>query len=274
MKPVKLVLTIPQGSLIATSLGIEDFAWHRSPGSAKYFRGRSVLVDVATNEQGPGFEFLDEGGWRDARADTAAAIVAAAGGKRTKTALSNYGFGTVPLSAYRGVHLVKTSAKVLPLEAPEKRAVYTAHGTAVDLTSDDVARAAGLKPPATRHPRLYLVLAPTEFLLLSNLTPEEYIWYSTHRPGKVFRQVMFTEVDRDFRPRLVAESVYASALDELTDSKKKTKTLVTGDCLNDVPFAQWAGYDDRAGGLYVGDRNQALLWRFPAIPRAWERADG
>jgi hypothetical protein len=274
MKQVNLVLTIPQGSVIATSLGIEAYAWHRSPGSAKYFRGRSVLVDLALKDQAPGFDFLDEGGWRDAKADTVASLAAAASGKRTKTALSNYGFGAIPLSAYQGVHLVKTSAKVLPLKAPERTATFTSHSGALDLTSDGVAQAAGLPAPGSRRPRLYLVLAPVEFLLLSNLTPEEYIWYSTHRTGKMFRQVMFTELDPGFTPRVVADSVYQGALRELEDPKKKTKTLVSGDCLNDAPFAQWAGYASQSGGLYVGDRSQAMLWRFPAIPRNWERADG
>lgn len=273
MKQLNLVLTLPHGSVVATSLGVEGLAWHRSPGSGKHFRGRSVLVDLAVNGDGLGFDYLDEGGWRDAKADTRAALAAALEGKRTKTALSNGGFSVVPISAYRSVSLVKTSSKALALSAPETLARFTNHVCHSELSTDEVAKAAGLAVPTERQPRLYLVLAPVEFLLLSNLTPAEYVWYATHRSGKQFRQVMFTEVNGDFEPRL-AESVFQGARRELEDQKKKTKTLLTGDCLNDVPFSQWAGYASQTGGIYVGDRDQAQVWRFPSIPATWERAEG
>jgi hypothetical protein len=273
MKQLNLVLTLPHGSVVATNLGVEGFAWHRSPGSGKHFRGRSVLVDLAVANGEAAFDYLEEGGWRDTKGDTKSALEAAADNKRTKTALSNHSFSVVPISAYRSVSLVKTSAKALSLSGPEKVATFTNHVCDSDLSTDEVSKAAGLPVPAQRLPRLYLVLAPVEFLILSNLTPEEYLWYSTHRAGKMFRQVMFTEVNPDFEPRM-AESVYQGALRELEDQRKKTKTLLSGDCLNDVPFRQWVGYASQSGGLYVGDRNHAMLWRFPPIPATWERAEG
>jgi hypothetical protein len=52
MKQLNLVLTVPHGSVVATSLGVDGFAWHRSPGSGKHFRGRSVLVDLALAQNG------------------------------------------------------------------------------------------------------------------------------------------------------------------------------------------------------------------------------
>ena len=32
---LNLLLTVPQGSVTATSLGIDGYAWHRSPGSGR-----------------------------------------------------------------------------------------------------------------------------------------------------------------------------------------------------------------------------------------------
>lgn len=57
-----LVLSIPEGNITATSLGIEGFARHRSPGSGKHFKGRKLLVELAVREMRPDFAFLDEGG--------------------------------------------------------------------------------------------------------------------------------------------------------------------------------------------------------------------
>src|SRR5512145_797594 len=100
-KPLNLILSLPHGIITATSLGVAGFAWHRSPGSGSHFRGRVVLVDLAVEGCEPAFEFFDEGGWRDARGDTVAALAAASEGKRTKTALSNSAFSVTPIAAYR-----------------------------------------------------------------------------------------------------------------------------------------------------------------------------
>ena len=138
-----------------------------------------------------------------------------------------------------------------------------------------IAAAIGAKPPAKREARLFMVLAPIEFLVLTSLTPAEYVWYATHRPGKKFRQVTFTELRWDPSLHLAASSMYEQNRAEiLQNSSKKTKTLVIGDVFNRVRFPSWVGYDREAeGGLYAGDDRGARLWRFPAThPRAWERA--
>lgn len=70
MGQVNLVLNIPHGSVTATSLGIEGYALHRSPGSGKYFRGKTIMVDLALEGDRPAFRFLEEGGWRDADGGT------------------------------------------------------------------------------------------------------------------------------------------------------------------------------------------------------------
>jgi hypothetical protein len=116
-----------------------------------------------------------------------------------------------------------------------------------------------------------MILAPTQFLLMTNLTPEEYGWYATHRPGKIFRRLMFTEL-RQEQNELAAASRYDEARGELlANPEKKTKSVVFGECFNEVPFHDWAGYADEArGGIYVGDRDGMALWPFPkAIPRSW-----
>jgi hypothetical protein len=100
MSEINLVLTIPQGIITATSLGLEGFAKHRSPGSGKFYRGKAVMVDLA----------LD--------GDTVAALAAVRTGNRTKTALSNVGFSVTPLAAYRRVFLVKTGGALLELSPP------------------------------------------------------------------------------------------------------------------------------------------------------------
>ena len=82
MSQAKLVLSLPQGIITATSLAVNEFALHRSPGSGKYFDGRSLLVDLAVEGGKPAFQFNDEGGWRDANADASAALEAAQAGKR------------------------------------------------------------------------------------------------------------------------------------------------------------------------------------------------
>ena len=144
------------------------------------------------------------------------------------------------------------------------------------MSPDQIAAAVGLPPQSARLPRLYMVLSPVEFILLSNLTPAEYVWYATHRPGKQFRQVLFTELRAD-QAHLAAEAVYQAARDELSQkTNKKTKTVVTGESLNRVPFGAWVGYHREAqGGVYAGDRTKVQLWRFPeSISRSWERAHG
>ena len=112
-------------------------------------------------------------------------------------------------------------------------------------------------------------------LLLSNLTPAEYVWYATHRAGKVFRQMLFTELSHHMRD-VAARDVFETALRELTETPmKKTKTIMLGECFARIPYAGWKGYrEDAAGGLYGGDRNGAYLWRLPKeIAHAFERAN-
>jgi hypothetical protein len=276
--PSNLILTLPQGSITATSLDIEGFARHRSPGAGRYFEGKALYVPLAMQGGAPTFRFAEEGGWRDAAGDTASALAAVADGrKRTKTALSNNAFSITPIDAYVGIWLAKTGGQILPLEPKTELLRYTSHSYAwgQGLSSDEVAKAAGSKIPSPRTPRLYLVLAPIELVVLSNLSPEEYGWYATHRPGKVFRQVMFTEVTGGGRG-LVADSVYEDAKAELLrEPSKKTKTVYAGAALNRVPFQAWVGHQrGQQGGIYVGDRDRLVLWRFPETrPTAWDRAE-
>jgi len=275
MEPVKLLLHVPGGFVTATSLGVTGFAEHRSPGSGKYFQGRAVLVELAIRGTEPAFVFLEEGGWRDAGADTRWALAAAASGKRTKTALSNNAFSCTPLSAWERVHLVKTGGEVLDLGAPESLAQFSAGECGDDMTPDDVARAAGIAPPPSRTPRLYMTLAPIEMLVFSNLTPEEFTWYTARRRGKVFRQVAFAELRSDPGVMLAAElKIEAASREVAADSRKKTKTVIVGDSLGRVPYRAWIGYErHHRGGLYTGDGSSCRLWPFPErIPRNWENA--
>jgi hypothetical protein len=143
------------------------------------------------------------------------------------------------------------------------------------MSPTEVARTIGQPEPPRRVPRLYAVLAPIELLLMTNLTPAEYGWYATHRRGKVFRQVCFTELRQD-QPQLAARNRFEEARSELsTNPRKKTKSLGREGLLNSVTFQDWVGYgheDD--GGLYVGDRNHLCLYRFPEkMPVKWEKAD-
>jgi hypothetical protein len=276
MADTQLILTVPQGQITATSLGVEGLARHRSPGSGKHFQGRKVLVELAHTGTAADFNYLDEGGWRDQTGDTAAALRAVAEGKRTKTALSNNAFSCTPLEAYRRVYLVKTGGEVLELEDGVELHRYASHECGDEMSPADIGRAAGLTTSTSRRPRLYLVICPVELLIFSNLTPEEYAWYATHRPGKVFRQVMFTELKTD-QPHLAARSRFVDARAELeSNPAKKTKTVVTDDCINEVPFGNWLGYDHPdQSGLYTADRERIGIWRLPAeIPRVWERAAG
>ncbi len=277
MAGVNLILTIPQGVMTATSLGVEGLARHRSPGSGKHFRGRKVYVDLALTADGrPDFEFLDEGGWRDTAGDTAGALTAVSDGKRTKTALSSNAFSCTPLSAHQAAYLVKTGGEVLKLDPHVELQTFASHDCGEEMSPSDISRAVGRPEPAVRRPRLYMVLSPVELLLLSNLTPEEYAWYATHRPGKVFRQVVFTELRAD-QTQLAALSRYVNARQELEQQPaKKTKTVVSEDSLNEVPFENWLGFShEERHGLYMADRERIGVWRFPReIPRIWERAAG
>lgn len=276
MADLNLILTIPQGVVTATSLGIAGLARHRSPGSGKHFLGRSIFADLAVSNGRPDFEFLNEGGWRDAAGDTQAALDAIRAGKRTKTALSNNGFSCTPVDAYRRCFLVKTGGEVMELELRGEVAHFRRGDCQEGMSPTEVAEAAGTPDPGRRAPRLYMVLSPIEFLVLSNLTPGEYAWYATHRPGKVFRQVVFAELRAD-QTHLAAESRFNDAREELLGQpNKKTKTIVFEDCINRVPFPAWVGYHREApGGLYVADKTRLSLWEFPVeIPRSWERVDG
>jgi hypothetical protein len=278
MKPSNLMLTVPQGSLVATSLDAAGFAQHRSPGAGRYFEGKAVYIQLPIEGSKPAFSFAEEGGWRDAAADTAHALTAVADGrKRTKTALSNNAFSITPTDAFAGVWLAKTGGQILPLQGPVNLLSYASHSYqwGHGLSSDEVSKAAGSPVPSSRRPRLYMILAPVELVVLSNLTPEEYGWYATHRPGKVFRQVLFTELNGSGRG-LVADSVYEDAKAELVKApSKKTKTVYAGNALNRVPYQSWVGYQaGQVGGIYVGNRNKLVLWKFPETrPSAWERAE-
>lgn len=276
MNDQQLILAIPSGNVTATSLGINGLAERRSPGSGKHFRGRSILIDLATDGEKPCFDYLDEGGWRDARADTVMALAGVKAGSSTKTALSNSAFSTVPLTAYKSCHLVKTGGETLALAEQKELVIYANHICNERMTTEEVAQAIGRPYPGSRTPRLYMVISPIQFLMLSNLTPEEYAWYATHRPGKIFRQVMFTELGHE-ELHMAAQSRYLDARRELAEKDtKKTKTLVFEECLNQIPFQHWVGYHQKVeGGLYVGDRNGLKLYPFPAnIPHSWDRVEG
>jgi hypothetical protein len=276
MSRAKLVLTLPHGVITATTLSMADFGHHRSPGSGKYFEGRSILVDLAVREDRPAFQFLDEGGWRDANAEAAQALmVAVKDGKRTKTAISNNGFSATPITAWEHVYLAKTGGEVLEMVDRTQIASFDNSECHEGISPDEIAKAIGQPPPPERTPRLYMVFSPIELLMLTTLTPAEYVWYSTRRPGKRFRAVAFSEVQEDPGLLLAAHAVFDGAKREFAaDPGKKTKSVVFGDCFNRVPFPAWIGYDREAlGGIYVGSHEQALLWRFPErIPRHWERA--
>lgn len=275
MSQLNLILSVPQGTITATSLGIDGFAWHRSPGSGKYFQGRAIFGDLALVDGDLGFEFLDEGGWRNATADARAALASVRAGKRTKTALSNNAFSCTPIDACKRLFLVKTGGETLEMENGGELARFAQDAVCNErMSPDEIAAAVGLPAQKSRVARLYMVFAPIEFIVLSSLTPEEYVWYATHRPGKVFRQVLFTELRAD-QAHLAAETVYEDARKELGgDNHKKTKTVVTGDSINRVPYTAWVGYHrEAAGGVYYGDRSRVGVWRFPErIARAWERA--
>jgi len=276
MNDPQLILAIPSGNVTATSLGVNGLAQRRSPGSGKHFRGRSILIDLATDGEKPGFDYLDEGGWRDAFADTVTALAGVKAGSRTKTALSSYAFNCVPISAFQKCHLVKTGGESLALGDKQTLLTYSDHTCNERMTTEQVALAIGQPASGIRTPRLYMVIRPTQFIMLSNLTPEEYAWYATHRPGKIFRQVMFAEIKAE-QPQLAAQSRFIDARKELEEnSTKKTKTIVSGDCFNQIPFRDWIGYRHEVrGGLYVGDRNSLNLYPFPAeIPYSWDKIEG
>lgn len=275
MNEPTLILTVPTGNVTATSLGIEGLAQRRSPGSGKHFRGRSILIDLATDGEKPGFTYLDEGGWRDAGADSVVALAGIKAGSRTKTALSSAAFCAVPISAYKSCHLVKAGGEALALDEPRTLITFTNHSCNERMNTEQVAQTIGRPAPGVRTPRLFMVIAPIQFLMLSNLTPEEYAWYATHRPGKMFRQVMFTELGHE-ELHLAAQSRYIDAKQELLEkATKKTKSIVFEDCMNQIPFQHWVGYHQKAeGGLYVGDRNGLKLYPFPQIPHSWDKVEG
>lgn len=149
-------------------------------------------------------------------------------------------------------------------------------GCTEEMSPADVAAAAGVPDTAHRRARFYMVMCPIELLLVSNLTPVEYAWYATHRPGKMFRQVVFTELHTE-QPHLAAQSRYIEALKEISDDpEKKTKTIVSEDCMNELPFHSWLGYHRKnQGGLYIANNDHIDLWKFPVeLPVAWDRAGG
>jgi hypothetical protein len=274
MEKANLVLTIPQGSVIATSLGIDGLAKHLSPGSGKHFQGRSIYLDLAVKDGHAAFDYLEQGGWRDAQGDTNAALAGVLAGKRTKTALSNSGFGPTPLDACKAAYIIKTGGEVLPMEPFVDLMRFAPGECPDDLTPQAIAGLIGTPEPINRNPRMYLVFAPIELLVLSNLTPIEYAWYATRRPGKVFRHVCFAEL-KTLQTQLAAHARYAECFNEILERPtKKTKTVAVMNLLNSVPFQAWVGYDRKAeGGLYFGDRQHLRIARFPAsLPDTWEKA--
>ncbi|MCU0612414.1 MAG: hypothetical protein MUE60_11575 [Candidatus Eisenbacteria bacterium] len=164
---------------------------------------------------------------------------------------------------------------MLELSRGGEIARFHGHDCHERMTPDAVAQAISAPAPMSRSPRLYMVLSPIEFIVLSSLAPSEYAWYATHRPGKVFRQIAFTELKAD-QPHLAAESRFAAARTLMQENpEKKTKTVVTENCFNSVPIRDWSGYGSGGGGLYVGDRSRLCRWSFPpVIPEAWDRAEG
>ena len=275
MDKMNLVLTIPQGSIIATGLGIEGLGRHLSPGSGKYFHGRAIFVDLAVKDGQAGFRFLDEGGWRDAEGDTNKALAGVASGKRTKTALSNSAFECTPLDAFGKAYMVKTGGQVMEMDPFVEMARFAPGECQDGLTPQTIAKTIGQPEPPNRNPRMYLVFAPIELLVISNLTPVEYAWYATRRPGKIFRQCCFTEL-KNVQPQLAAHGRYEACFQEIAEKPtKKTKTVALTDLLNHVPFTQWVGFDRKAeGGLYFADRNRVMVSRFPeSMPYAWEKAE-
>jgi hypothetical protein len=276
MADIRLVLIVTQRAVVATSLSIEGFARHMSPGSGKYFFGRTVMFELALEGDRPAFSYLDEGGWRDTAGDTIAALQAAAAGKRTKTALSNHAFSCTPITAHRACYLVKTGGLVQPMVEHGELVRFVSHDCQERMSPDEIATAIGCSIPAQRIQRLYMVLCPIELIVISSLTPVEYAWYSTHRPGKVFRQVLFTELKEEPR-HLAAQSHYTKARKELARNPlKKTKTIIGQECINRVLFSAWVGYKQPGvGGLYVADRGHVRLWKFPSeLEERWEKAEG
>ena len=169
MERLNLVLTIPHGSVIATSLGVDGLAHHLSPGSGRHFHGRAIFVDLALSDGAAAFSYLEEGGWRDAAGDTARALQEVASGKRTKTALSSNAFTTTPLDAYRKVLLVKTGGQALDMGSAAEIARFEAVPCKESMAPGEVAKAIGAAEPSRREPRLYSIFAPLELLVLSNL---------------------------------------------------------------------------------------------------------
>jgi hypothetical protein len=276
MPDLRLVLSIPLGAITATSLGIEGLARHSSPGSGKHFKGRKLFVDLFVKDGRPDYCYLDEGGWRNASGDTESALAAAVAGKRTKTALSNNAFSCTPVEAYQRIFLVKTGGDVMELESAGQLHVFKPGLCREEMSPSDVAAAAGSPFIADRQRHIYMVMCPIQLLLVSSLTPVEYAWYATHRPGKVFRQVIFTELHIE-QSNLAAQSRFTDAEFELkTQPDKKTKTIVSDNCMNEVPFSAWLGYGQpNENGLYVADQQHIVSWRFPSeIPSTWERASG
>jgi hypothetical protein len=272
---VKLIATLPLGALVATSLSVEALGWHRSPGSAKHFSGRSIFLELPHDNGKASMEFLDEGGWRNPATDIAEALEAAMGGKKTKTALSNNALHCISVDAVRRAYLVKTSGRALELKGPSELLRFSNHTCHDALTPDEVAALVGRPAPAQRKPRFYLVLSPLEMLVLSNLSPEEYAWYATHRPGKIVRHLAFAELTGLPKHHLVADSLLAGAMDELITKNKKTKTLTSGGLLNQVPFSYWVGFNGTEGGLYLADRDHLVAWRIDQpVPSQWLRAEG
>ena len=62
MEQLNLILSLPQGAITATNLGVEGFAWHRRPGSGKFFQGRTIFFDLALSNRRPDFTYPDEDG--------------------------------------------------------------------------------------------------------------------------------------------------------------------------------------------------------------------
>jgi hypothetical protein len=274
MENSNLVLTIPQGSVIATSLGIAGLAKHLSPGSGKHFHGRAIYVDLAVKDCTAAFDFQDQGGWRNAQADTNSALAGVCSGKRTKTALSNSAFDATPLDAFKAAYIIKTGGQVLEMEPFIDLVKFSSVDCPDGLTPQAIAQRIGQPEPMSRKPRMYLVFAPVELLVISNLTPIEYAWYATRRTGKIFRQCCFAEL-KSVQTQLAAHARYEECFREISEKpSKKTKTVALTNLLNNVPFQAWTGFDRKVeGGLYFADNKHLLVARFPqTLPWDWEKA--
>ena len=97
-------------------------------------------MDLSVRGGKPGFEYREEGGWRDTKEDTVAALAAAAAGRRTKTALSNQAFSTTPLTAWEQLYLAKSCGELLAMQDGGSVGLFSRHECSEGMTADEIAR--------------------------------------------------------------------------------------------------------------------------------------